>query len=331
MSASDHALVVGINSYSKLRTLRGAEADALAMRDWLAATRGGDVPEDQITTILSSDYPAPSHPTMARPMTDDIRAEIERLIDDAGPSLRLGRRLYLYLAGHGFAPSIDESALLMANASAATLHHLPGVRYANALRESTVFEEIVLIMDCCRDHVSRPPLIDLGLPPIAVDNADAAYFFAFATRWSLGSREGVDEFGQVRGHFTRAILEGLHRESATSKSVMAYVCGRLPELADHRGYFAPEFRSEKTIRFRTGARTTAPPACVVRVIFPEPRRGVTLRILDSDERIVAERPMETSPWSLTLPRGLYELLRTDQAASPRQFRVPATGTIDVSA
>jgi hypothetical protein len=332
VAATDYALLVGINDYSKLTKLRGAEADALAVKEWLIDPDGGHVPPCHIRTILSSDYPIPDHPTKAKPMSDDVRAELERLIDDSQPSLRLGRRLYLYLAGHGFSPTIDETALLMANASVATLHHLPCVRYANAFRESTVFKEIVLVMDCCRDHYERPPLVDLGLPPIAVPNTDASYFFAFATKWSLKTREGSDPSGIVRGHFTRALVEALDQPSATSRSVAKYIRGRLPELAAQDGYYEPVFRCGKAIAFGKRVRKDAEGFdCVVQVHFAVTRRRVTLRILDSEERIVAEKRTNESPWSLSLPRGLYELRRADRPKQRTPFRVPPNGTIDVEA
>jgi Caspase domain len=334
MAASDHALLVGINKYSKLRQLGGAENDAVAMEAWLKDRNGGNVPDENVTTILSSNYPPPSHPTRAKPMTDDIRAELERLIDDSQQWLpKRWRRLYLYLAGHGFSPAIDETALLMANASQQTLHSVPGVRYANYFRETTVFSEIVLIMDCCRDHYPRPPLVDLGLPPMPARSTEAPYLFAFATKWSLKTREGIDSSGQVRGHFTRAFIEALDEPGASSQSVREYIVGRLPELAQRRGYYPPEFRYSKSISFgKRSRRGTEEPMCVVNVFFSKAAPAV-MRIINNEEEIVAEATMEDSPWSVPLPRGLYEFLRSDQATRRIAFAVPAGGTrsIDVQA
>jgi Caspase domain len=330
MAASDHALLVGIDGYSKLKLLRGAEADALAFGEWLKDRKGGNVPAANITTILSSSYPSPNHPTRARPMTDDIRSELERLIDDSQELRKRWRRLYLYLAGHGFGPSIDETALLMANASRATLHHVPGVRFANYFRETSVFSEVVLMMDCCRDHYPRPPLVDLGLPSLPPRRSEAPFFFAFATKWSLRTREGTDDSGKVRGHFTRALIEALDQPRATSHTVCEYIVGRLPELARRRGYYAPEFRFGKTIAFGSSARSgSQEPPPVANVTFQTAKPRVRLRIVDSAEAIVAEGPMDTSPWTVPLPRGLYELLRSDQPRSKIGFRVPRTGSVDV--
>lgn len=327
MGASDHALVVGINGYSKLARLEGAEADAVSVRDWLVDPLGGAVPAENVSLILSSDYPSPPHPAAAQPRTDDIRSELERLVDQGGETIRLGHRLYLYLAGHGIGPSFDESALLMANASLQVLHHVPGTAYGNAFCGSTLFDEVVLIMDCCRDHMPRPPLFDLGLPPIAVPNASPGFFFAFATRWSLQSREGRDDQGRVRGHFTRALIEALSQPDASAATVREYVPGRLRELAKGRGgYFEPEFRAGDTIvDFGDGARHVHAAHCLVDVTFDRRLPGVEVRILGGDERVVAAAPTDTSPWTLPLPRGLYELTTTRPHAGRVQISVPASG------
>jgi hypothetical protein len=322
---------VGIDGYSKFEQLHGAERDARAFETWLLHRNGGNVPQKNVTTILSSNYPAPSRPARARPMGDDVRAELETLVDDylEDPKTRR-RRLYLYLAGHGFGPTIDESALLMANASRQMLHHLPGVRCGNYFREYPVFSEVVLLMDCCRDHHDRQPLVDLGLPLLKARRSEAPYFFAFATKWTLRTREGVDESGEVRGHFTRALIEGLDQPGATSESVVKYVASRLPELAPRREYYEPEFRCGKTISFGRRSRPNGEPPGVVNVIFANPDASIRLRIVDSEKRIVAEADMDSSPWSVPLPRGLYELSRSDRRER-QGFTVPTTGSIDVQA
>lgn len=334
MSASDHALVVGIDGYSRLPPLRGAESDARAFASWLLDEKRGNLPPGNVTTLVSSDFPPAPHPTKARPMRDDVFSEIETIVVNAQADEKRRRRLYLYLAGHGFGPDIDEIALLMANAGTAveTFHNLPGVRYGNYFRKVPLFSEVVLVVDCCREHEERPPLVDIGLPAIRPRRSEAPYFYAFATKWSLRTREGLDESGKVRGHFTRALIEALDEPGATSRTVCKYVVGRLPELARRRGYYPPEFRCGKTISFGKRARRGGgePPA-VVNVLFDTPNPGVQLRILDNDEEIVVEGDMDESPWSVPLPRGLYELLRTDRGSQRTRFRVPATGSVDVRA
>src|SRR5262249_20568489 len=154
---------------------------------------------------------------------DDIHSTLERLAHlSREASTKRWRRLYLYLAGHGFGPGIRDASLLMANATLETLHHIAGVKYGDYFRETKGFSEIVLVMDCCRDHLSKQSLTALEMPTVQPRATEASFFYAFATRWSLKAREGVDESGRVRGHFTRALLEALAQPGATSRTIPNY-------------------------------------------------------------------------------------------------------------
>ena len=53
----DYALVIGVNDYPKLRSLRGAIADAQAFADWLVDGMGGTVPKRNVFTVLSTSEP----------------------------------------------------------------------------------------------------------------------------------------------------------------------------------------------------------------------------------------------------------------------------------
>ena len=131
MAADDHAVVVGIGSYPQLSALAGPVPDAEAFRNWLISPGGGAVPSRQARKVLS---PArlPADPMRATPMLSDVQAELDRLqqlgLDNDGHA---GRRLWLYLAGHGVAPTPSDAALLMANANVQRLYHLPAAPYLN--------------------------------------------------------------------------------------------------------------------------------------------------------------------------------------------------------
>src|SRR3954452_13874285 len=106
MAADDRAIVVGISRYPNLEDLGGPENDARAFIDWLVSNNGGQVPSQQILTVLSSDI------TAARPDEAAVDEKFDQIIDLARANgMRGGRRLYLFFAGHGFTPNIDESAL----------------------------------------------------------------------------------------------------------------------------------------------------------------------------------------------------------------------------
>src|SRR5262245_22156757 len=120
MANNDWALTVGIRFYPALGDLDGPENDATAFHAWVPSPAGGGVPAAQATLMLSSQFGPPfASPSQAAPTAVEIQRFFERLEDVAtdndkkGNGAVVGRRLYLYFAGHGFAPTATEIALLM--------------------------------------------------------------------------------------------------------------------------------------------------------------------------------------------------------------------------
>ena len=238
MGQDDWAIVVGIWTYPDLGNLTGPQNDAKAFADWVRSPAGGGVPENQVRLILSSDFAPADSASRAEPTPGHVEALFDELDDiaqrnkDRMEGLRVGRRLYLYMAGHGCAPILDESVLLMANATRRRAgYHIPGKPWANWFYRAGYFDEILLFMDCCRENYPQAPLnvpsyIDVTAPD-AVDRGRR--FFAFGTKWSRLARERPMDDGTVRGVFTVALLEGLKGAAAepdgrvTASSLSGYL------------------------------------------------------------------------------------------------------------
>lgn len=209
MATDDRAVVVGINRYPALGDLEGPENDARAFAEWLKSPQGGDVPDDNVALILSSEYEPAPDPKWAKPTAEAVDmafVDLVELADERGG--KAGRRLYVFMAGHGFAPDLRTAALLMANAAKGrTGYHLPGMLYADWFRQSASFDEVVLFMDCCRERYPRAPLRP---PPFDLLSASkpARYFYGLATEWSRAARERPSG-DQVRGFFSEALVAGL--------------------------------------------------------------------------------------------------------------------------
>lgn len=229
MASDDRAVVVGINRYPALGDLEGPENDAHAFVEWLRSPQGGDVPEENVALILSSDYDAPNDAKRAEPTVvavDRAFDELVELADEKGG--KAGTRLYVFMAGHGFAPDMRTAALLMANAAKGrTGYHVPGLPYADWFRQSASFDEVVLFMDCCRERYPRAPLRP---PPYDLLSATkpSRYFYGLATEWSRAARERPSG-DKVRGLFSEALVAGLsgkardERGAITGASLMKYV------------------------------------------------------------------------------------------------------------
>jgi hypothetical protein len=238
MGEDDWAIVVGIWTYPDLGNLTGPQNDAKAFADWVRSPAGGAVPENHLRLILSSDFAPADSASLAEPTPGRVEALFDELDDiaqrnkDRMEGLRVGRRLYLYMAGHGCAPILDESVLLMANATRRRAgYHIPGKPWANWFYRAGYFDEILLFMDCCRENYPQAPLnvpsyIDVTSPD-AVDRGRR--LFAFGTKWSRLARERPMADGTVRGVFTVALLEGLKGAAAepdgrvTASSLAGYL------------------------------------------------------------------------------------------------------------
>lgn len=328
MSAQDHAIVVGIANYPNLDPLSGPENDARAFAAWLQALDGGQVPEENIDCILSSDPLPPGAPASPEPTDLKLDIAFERLIDASQDKGGVGgRRLYVYLAGHGCSPTIDDVLLLAVNAAPKrTGHHLAGRLVANWFRKAAFFEEIVLIMDCCRENYPR---INARLPPWEDINGrrPVRFLYAYGTQYGQASREGLDpETNQVRGLFTLALLAGLRsadrdasgrlRTSALEGFVYNYMQQRAPTLVG-APVQDPEFdyRRNREIVFDAVGPILARPMWTVEVELTGANKGLPLALVDGDGNELAPQTMGPVNWRWdSLHDGLYRLRLNGQGA-----------------
>lgn len=218
----DHAIVVGINTYPGLSSLSGPCIDAQEFTGWLQAPGGGEVPANNIHTLLSTDFhpPEPNDVSDVHPVEEEVNSLFRPLVSRGLMEGRVGRRLYIYLAGHGFSDSADmgSAALYAANAEFTFAPHVAGTEYANWFRRNGVFDEIVLIMDCCRtttpmQSIRPPPLQNTGNPSMA---ARVRIFYAYGTSWGAVARERPFN-GSVRGIFTTALLKAIQNAPPNEK------------------------------------------------------------------------------------------------------------------
>src|SRR3990172_870831 len=113
MNTEDYAIVIGLNTYPFLNSLKAAESDAESFYQWLTDPNGGALDPNHARLILSRDYPAPDDKTSfnVRPFKNDVDEALVRF--GVHERKRVGRRFYFYFAGHGIGMSFDEVALLV--------------------------------------------------------------------------------------------------------------------------------------------------------------------------------------------------------------------------
>jgi len=227
----DYALIVGIDDYSDKAEhppLQGAKNDALAFMKWLRDV--AKVPEANIKPFMLLSDPAGTVPTFS-----DIIKRVSGLLklSPTGEE-RIGRRLYIFFAGHGVGPDIDEAGLVTAESDQFAKLFVPGQRCANTFRAGAFFEEIVLFMDCCRDFdATAPPVpwpFNTAVDPGPADKVKR--FYVFAAGFGRKSHE-KDFDGTTHGEFSHALIEALKGKASdsngriTSASVAKHLSHRL--------------------------------------------------------------------------------------------------------
>lgn len=347
MAIDDWAVVVGIKTYPGLSNLDGPENDARDFYDWLVSPTGGDVPVAQVRLILSPD-PPPSTPTDAVPTTQQIEAAFDYLDDIANRDEnngRVGRRLYLYFSGHGFAPDFEQAALLMANATQKrTGLHLLGKPYADWFFRSGYFREVVLFMDCCQEKYSKTVPRPIHFNEITDFAAieEGKRFYGFGTKWSRLAQERMMEDGKVHGVFTTALLKALRGAAAdnnrniTANSLADWLYNNMRKLLSEDALKNDEISKDPDLQYEKNplktfvfATVAAIPRFKVTVHVPAASAAKTLRVLGDKLAVVASVVAASPVTELSLQPGLYlaEIVADDLA---KNFEVTGLGEEDVS-
>jgi hypothetical protein len=238
-----YAILVAITSYPGLSNLAGPENDLNEFAAWLKDENGGNVPAANITEIKSSSYPLVTDPYLAQPADVKFRAALQDLLFNAGNfKVNVGERLYLFFAGHGFASrQLNEAALYSAQATRNDPDHIAGKRYAAKIANSGAFEEIVLIMDCCRDVDLSDSIRDpvMKIPDRQGKAAEVKVLEAYAAGRGQQARErALDADGRVHGIFTHALVDALRNAQGdengnlTGLLLKNYIHDRWPSFFD---------------------------------------------------------------------------------------------------
>lgn len=227
MNPDDYAVVVGLSKYHELGDppphLKGPENDARLIVKWLTDPAGGGLPPepaDNVQCLISSDFRYP--PVPAGSVVQPDKGDIEMLFRNlhtkaiqnqkAGRGRRVGRRLYVYMSGHGFSPEGNKGCLLTADAGEGYTNHVHASAWIEWFQDAGYFDEFVLWMDCCMDR-GRAGL-PLQLPPlekIIGSGPSGPTFVAFAARRDQRAVEVAvpENGGQFHGAFTWELVRGL--------------------------------------------------------------------------------------------------------------------------
>src|ERR1044071_8234786 len=291
----DFALVIGIDHYPHFRSLKGAVNDAQRFYDWLTRADGGGV--DPVNVQF-----APSQPGQPRPLKDQIDAALETLVR-AAQAAGGGRRLYFHFSGHGGGGApIDDVALLLAEWSRTVGGRaLSADKYRQELIGLHVFEEIVVLLDCCRRTAKsirglKPRLrLEPGPGCATMD------FIAYATEAGGLACESSDTDGEWHGELTRCLLDILRAHGGISAGELKRILfGRLQKTG-RRAEIVDGLPPNSTF----GPRGPLP---VLEITFKEAIGEVTLIARNAGNLVpIGSWPVDLGPWRQLLPNGLYRI------------------------
>jgi hypothetical protein len=211
MAKDDYAIVVGISKYPGLggpaepADLEASEIDAREVYAWLIDPAGGAVPKGNIQLLCTSDFQGQS----PEPERERIRQAFRWLLKqvETAPG---GRRLYLYMSGHGFSPSRYRGALYVANATPDDPLNTNTSGWLEWFQDNGYFKEFVLWMDCCMDRQFSVP-VDTVFQPTGTFQPAGPTFIGFAATRPLKTVERPipADGGRIHGIFTWTLLRGL--------------------------------------------------------------------------------------------------------------------------
>ena len=240
---NDFALIIGINDYTPtnangLKTLGGAINDANYFEEWILSSKGADVPIENCRKIISN--PSPLAPIQKQ--IDDAFLEIEDLIIT---NAKVARRFYFYFAGHGVGlmNSANEVALCLANWSERRRHEALGAEiYKDIFQQYGYFEEIIFILDCCRNSKININPASPSFSPImpGLHSGKTRVFAAYATQYQDQSFEAAQENSEMRGIFTKVLLDALNGDAPSEDGVIT--------AAGLKDYLEKKVQSEAQIK-----------------------------------------------------------------------------------
>jgi Caspase domain len=345
----DHALVFGIRRYFGAAAgwppdLRGPDNDAAAVAAWLRRQDGGGLPHDNVRVVCSADAPDPFRDGRGEPDQQRIVtvlkeiAQLPTTYKDEENRQFAGRRLYVYISGHGWATRSVQAALVTAEAVKDNPLNVDVTSWTDWLTEAAAFKQIVLWADTCATRT--PPTVlqatpgANGLPATAHPNAPHVRVFeSFAAGIGLRAVENQMADGDWHGAFTYALLRGLEGEAqtpVTSDTLSDYLRNAMKQFQSEEDKprrtvaHEPAFGRRDPITFAEPARQTVP----VGITFAPACRGQRVTVARGRGMpAVAATLLTGTEWQLKLEPGLYVVL-VDALGLSKAFE--AVGVADVS-
>jgi len=326
----DHALVFGIRRYFGTASgwptdLQGPDNDASAVAEWLSRPTGGGLPAENVRVVCSADAPNPFVDGRGLPDQEAVLgllkqiALLPRKYKDEDKRQFVGRRLYVYVSGHGWATRRRQAALVTAEAARDRAPNVDITSWTDFLAEAGAFKEIVLWADTCATRTETAVVGGTpgasGLRPLGHPNAPhVSVFEAFAAGIGLRAVENLMPDGNWHGAFTYALLRGLEGDAVTpvtSSTLSDYLRNFMKQFQSSEDQarrvvaHEPAFGLMAPITFATPIRQTVsvtitlPAACVGQMASVARGRGKPPQV---------SAVLTATTWQVELEPALYVVL-----------------------
>ncbi len=352
MIARDYAILIGINDYPQLgennsaANLKGPCNDVDAVKTWLLDAKGGNFPDDSTIYTWKSAPAADAmnaHPTAAELVI--TLSQLDRLAiqnQQQGLGRRVGRRLYIFMSGHGFSPERQRACLFSADAMERVTFNVHATGWLNWLQDSGYFREYVMWMDCCMNRLSFLQPGDPQIPRVNSSEIPRANFVAFAAQRPLKAVEVpiTQDGGKYHGAFTWTLLEGLRGAAAdlsgrvTGRSLADWVRNALVLRMTEQDMIDVEVAKEPEIVQEDAGlifvRGVSKPLYSVELQFPGLAVPDTARLWSgAPPRLIDTLPINGLKTTCSLQPGLY-LVEVPTAGIRQGFEVVKPTTIVVT-
>jgi uncharacterized caspase-like protein len=320
VNADDHALVVGIRRYADVNhpsgwigDLNGPDNDATAVATWLRKRNGGGLPKKNVHLIRSADEPNPFTAAGGKPEQARVKQALEELANlppTAFEGQYAGRRVYIYVSGHGLAKGPDEAALITADANRADPLNVELTSWVKWLYMAGRFKEYVLWVDCCATRAPDAILTSCHLRE-QVSGKRGLRFVAYAAAVDKVAVENKMRDRKWHGAFTYTLLQGLEHAGAgqvTTQDLRDFLFNnmRLCMREDQRVRAVseePVFGTTDTMSFGAPARKSQFP---VTLRFPSKAIGKQATIsVNSSSPLTAQTVLKKRDWKVKLEAGTY--------------------------
>jgi len=239
----NYAIIIGINDYKTLNSLKGAINDANRFEEWVL--KKGGVSEENCFKIISKNKPL-------KPIKDDIDNQIVSMINKISEGLTENEnRLYFYFSGHGAGGKKTDTGLCLPHFSGIKQNPaLSSNSYKESIKKLGYFKEIFFFLDCCRNYSRLLAFLTpnfLNFPNINanLENKNTDMFIAYSTKYDNAAYETTLDNNENGGIFTEVLLDVLNGKAADINGNIS-----IKELKKHLEFEIPTYNQKPEINVR---------------------------------------------------------------------------------